>query len=318
MNFKDLEKPNLLYNVIRNIFGVVILMATGPDKNSRFFLRYSTEQLSKFELQHNMLVLTDTETSTRLLNNSHVYWSSRYSKLQPSESIVATKFWDWRFRFYYLKKYYMYKIISMGKSVFQMDTDVIWRHNIIDLFNVLPQYDLILQSDNPFVNAGMMFARGGSDLAKTFLYDLSWRILLFQNHPQIASLIANSNLEPNYGNFDDQTILNDVLISTILNATVFHSTIKYEYKNKYNPTAEEYPSSFSKAFNRDIKKVKEKFNKVKHFTPWDDEYCNFMTWRQIAISPRNILGFSKESAIQHLAGIHGFAAKKKYIQKSIQ
>lgn len=210
MKIRDLEKPNLLNRVLKSITGVVVLMASGPDKNSHFFLNYSMAQLSKFGLNNNAIVLTDTEKSYLILNKSNVYWSSRFVKTKPSESIVASKFWDWRFKFYYLKKYYMWKITSLGRSVFQIDTDVVWRNNVIDLFDSLTQYDLILQSDNPFLNAGMMFARGGSKYVSTFLYDLSWRILLFQNHPQIASVIAGTNSNINYGNFNDQTILNDI------------------------------------------------------------------------------------------------------------
>ena len=46
-------------------------------------------------------------------------------KNRPSESIVNTKFWDWRFRFYYVKKLYNARLVELGFAVLQADTDTV-------------------------------------------------------------------------------------------------------------------------------------------------------------------------------------------------
>tara|TARA_B100000768_G_C11061834_1_gene282794 strand:- start:76 stop:234 length:159 start_codon:yes stop_codon:yes gene_type:complete len=40
----------------------------------------------------------------------------------PGESIVNDKFWDWRFRFYYVKKLYNARLVELGFAVLQVDT----------------------------------------------------------------------------------------------------------------------------------------------------------------------------------------------------
>lgn len=107
----------------------------------------------------------------------------------------------------------------------------------------------------------------------------------------------------------------DVFISTVLNKTVFHSTIKFEYRNKYNSLAKSYPFNFSNEFNKDVKKVWSMLKNKLYSVPWTDKKMNFKVWKFILVAPKSIMGFSKTSAIQHLSGIHGFVAKKKYIEK---
>ena len=44
----------------------------------------------------------------------------------------------------------------------------------------------------------------------------AWRIDLFQNHPEVVPRLVPFATPPFYGNSDDQTIFNDVLISASL------------------------------------------------------------------------------------------------------
>ena len=109
--------------------------------------------------------------------------------VRPSDSISLRKHWDWRFRFYWAKKHYVAELLRLGFSVLQADSDTVWVHDpfpalhqickasnatlvaqvclyalykcFIALANTLahPRPRPRPQMDNPFVNAGLFYAR---------------------------------------------------------------------------------------------------------------------------------------------------------------
>ena len=64
-------------------------------------------------------------------------------KNRPSESIVMTKFWDWRFRFYYVKKLYNARLVELGFAVLQVDTDTVWTHDPFPMLRAMNRSSII-------------------------------------------------------------------------------------------------------------------------------------------------------------------------------
>ena len=64
-------------------------------------------------------------------------------KNRPSESIVNTKFWDWRFRFYYVKKLYNARLVELGFAVLQADTDTVRTQHDSPTRQLLPRLRLL-------------------------------------------------------------------------------------------------------------------------------------------------------------------------------
>ena len=119
-------------------------------------------------------------------------------KNRPSESIVMTKFWDWRFRFYYVKKLYNAaattpnpnpdaaattrpptcsllpatcrlpltrynaRLVELGFAVLQVDTDTVWTHDPFPMLRAMNRSSIICMKDVGLANAGIVYARPGS------------------------------------------------------------------------------------------------------------------------------------------------------------
>ena len=59
---------------------------------------------------------------------------------KPADSITNNKFWDWRFKFYYVKKAYLSRLVAGGFSVIQADTDTVWSHDPFPALRTIPRY----------------------------------------------------------------------------------------------------------------------------------------------------------------------------------
>ena len=74
------------------------------------------------------------------------YWSSRAVANRPSDSLSLMRpngvGWDWRHRFYELKKHYLLELVRLGYGVLQADTDTIWAFDpfpmLLDLRQTYP------------------------------------------------------------------------------------------------------------------------------------------------------------------------------------
>lgn len=155
----------------------------------------------------------------------------------PAQSTSLSKFWDGRFRFYSAKKRYFAELVQSGFTVFQMDSDVIIQRNPWPVFRrVMQKCSLTVQSDGPIANAGMMLARPQSAETLKLLFDVAWRVQLFQHRPSVVKRVATFATPPFYANSDDQTILNDAIISAVTgNRTYLGAQARYEAKNSHNP-----------------------------------------------------------------------------------
>jgi hypothetical protein len=297
-SLRDLEAPYVLRDAaaararaslegdVRNL----IFMASGPDDLSMAMLRNTAGMLHKLRLRSHVMLLVDTLATCERWGDSVIpggcYWSSRSMSNPPSNSTSLQRYWDWRFRLYEPKKFYLAQLVRLGFGVLAADSDVVWSHDPFPLlqrisagglasdgrqrsvqwsaqWSARPNSDearhgvgaggranctLVVQPDYPLANAGLLYARPGPK-TQLVLDELAWRIKLFQRHPEVVPRLVSWARAPYYSNSDDQTLLNDAIVSVATGQRDFHgSTARLEASNRHNdwhgPTWEntaEYP-----------------------------------------------------------------------------
>ena len=135
------------------------------------------------------------------------------------------RFWGWRFKFYYVKKLYIATLVRLGFAVLQADTDTIWSHDPLPVLRSMNATIACGREAAGFCNAGIVYARPGNPSTQVLLDELAWRLQLFQNHPEVIPRLFPWASPPFYSNSDDQTMLNDVLISALLRNRTFLGAI---------------------------------------------------------------------------------------------
>ena len=111
-------------------------------------------------------------------------------RTRPADSLTLRQFWDYRFRFYYIKKNYMARLVEGGYSVLQVDTDTVWMHDPFRVLRRMRSSSIVCMRDVGLANAGIIYARPGSKAAQRLLEEVAWRVQLFQNHPEIVGRIV--------------------------------------------------------------------------------------------------------------------------------
>ena len=315
--------PDAAGNAAPPCRGELVMMATGPDATSIAMTNNSLVSMAALGLRKHVMLLTDSWTTCEILSRppGPCFWSSRMLRTRPADSITLQRFWDYRFRFYYIKKRYMAQLVAGGYAVLQADTDTVWLH---DPFLMLRQMgsSIISMRDVGLANAGVVYARPGSGAAHRLLEEVAWRIQLFQNFPEIVGRIVPFARPPYYANSDDQTLLNDAILSAVIrNRTFVGSTARYEARNKYNPTAPEWSKQPEAALER--AQMRTLWRSQSHGVttiPWDANGARRIRYTtlpigegdSVAFAPRALfahLPFTPTSAIIHLTAARGFGAK---------
>ena len=76
----------------------------------------------------------------------------------------------------------------------------------------------------------------GAGHGTALLEELAWRIKLFQRAPEAVGLVVAFAKPPYYANGDDQTLLNDCIVSFALrNRTFLGATARFEARSRHNP-----------------------------------------------------------------------------------
>ena len=230
--------------------------------------------------------------------------------------------------FYYQKKKYMALLVAGGYSVLQADTDTVWTHDPFRMLRLMRDTSIVCMRDVGLANAGVMYARPGSQAALRLLEEVAWRVQLFQLHPEIVGRIVPFSRPPFYANSDDQTLLNDAILSAVIrNRTFLGSTARYEARNKYNPKAPEWNTQGeSKQLQMQMRKLWQSQRAGNVVCPWDQSGGAGGAPRKryryivlpigeddaVALAPRILfahLPFAPQSAITHLTAARGFGAK---------
>jgi hypothetical protein len=208
--FGDLESPNSLAQAAAGVARTVVptetggvlqrelvMLATAPDQTSIQMTLNAIASLATVGLGPHILLLADSAKTCASFAQP-CYWSSRVLSNAPGpEAVVQIKFWDWRFRYYYVKKAYLSRLIRLGYSVIQADTDSVWEHDPFPMLRLMPS-SIIVMADSDLANAGMVYARPGSSQAVDILDEVAWRIQLLQNYPDMAATIVHYATRPYY------------------------------------------------------------------------------------------------------------------------
>lgn len=259
--YGDLEAPGALLGVARALSRRVgahrelVMMFTGPDRTSVQMTNNSLITLARVGLRQHVLLIADSWTTCETLLAPPCFWSSRVLRNgAPSDSIVMRSFWNgWRFKFYAVKKLYFAALVRGGFSVLQADTDTVWVHDPFPMLRAMTGSSIVAMRDVGLANAGVIYARPGSAVAQRRILDeVAWRVQLFQNYPELVGRLVRFARPPYYSNSDDQTLLNDAIVSAVLSNRTHHvrtflgSTARFEAKNRYNqkaPPWEQQPES---------------------------------------------------------------------------
>eukprot|EP00962_Isochrysis_galbana_P013075 scaffold3739_cov207-Isochrysis_galbana.AAC.1 len=207
--FGDLEAPNALAQAAAGVARTVVstetgvlqrelvMLATAPDQTSIQMTLNAIASLAMVGLDKHVLLLADSATTCASFSQP-CYWSSRVLTNAPGpKAIVQVKFWDWRFRYYYVKKAYLSRLVRLGFSVIQADTDTIWEHDPFPMLRSMSS-SLVVMVDSELANAGLIYTRPGSREAVDILDEVAWRIQLLQNYPEMAGTIVPYAKPPYY------------------------------------------------------------------------------------------------------------------------
>lgn len=337
--FGDLECPYALKNAAANVARTVlnhvtglmmrelVMLASGPDATSIDMIRNTMTSLDAVGLGQHILLITDSADTCEKFDGP-CYWSSRVLHVAPSNSITMQKFWDWRFRFYYVKKAYLSRLVTYGFSVIQADTDTLWNHDPFPVLRSMPSSLIIMRDIGSICNAGLIYARPGSRHTRDIIDEVAWRVQLFQNYPDTVARLVHYAKPPYYANSDDQTILDDVVLSAVLRNRSWLSTFRWEAKNRYKEEGVDWASQ---------PEYKEQKQKMKAFwsmavatqlhVPWINATRRRITYFRWALPPSQdsfsiapdalfaLLPYHPDSAVIHLTAARGFKSKVFVLKK---
>jgi len=205
----DLESPYALKHAAEAVARTVVnddtgltmrelvMLATGPDATSVDMTLNAMASLDTVGLGQHILLLADSAETCGKFHGYPCYWSSRVLRVAPSDSVTMQKFWDWRFRFYYVKKAYLSQLVSYGFSAIQADTDTVWNHDPFPALRSIPS-SLITMADRGICNAGMVYARPGSRQTRDIIDEVAWRVQLFQHYPETVAKLVHYAKPPYY------------------------------------------------------------------------------------------------------------------------
>jgi len=303
----------------------LVMLATAPDQTSIQMTLNAIASLAMVGLDKHVLLLADSATTCASFSQP-CYWSSRVLTNAPGpKAIVQVKFWDWRFRYYYVKKAYLSRLVRLGFSVIQADTDTIWEHDPFPMLRSMSS-SLVVMVDSELANAGLIYTRPGSREAVDILDEVAWRIQLLQNYPEMAGTIVPYAKPPYYANSDDQTILCDVLRSAVLrNRTWLSSTFRYEARSRYKATGPDFQKLPEfKDYQSTRATFTSRGKRVSVVVPWaSGERTDYSHWLlppsndSFAIAPRRLFAlipYSPKNAVTHLTATRGFNAKVDYLK----
>ena len=189
---------------------------------------------------HHILYLSDSAASCASLRMAvpdvACVWSSRIAATRPRNGGLCVQlYWGYAFYFYDLRKYYTARMATeLGVNVLQTDTDVVWLANPYPaLKQVFGGVQIIAMSDRPMINAGVLYVQDvrPGDGASWVLRELSRRIHSFLLRPSTVHEYIPWAQPPYFANVDEQTLMNDVVRSSITNVVSFaQATAGWEVK----------------------------------------------------------------------------------------
>jgi len=172
-----------------------------------------------------------------------VWWPSMFKSPRP-ESLYHTMFGRAALAFFEARKVLLERLVVRHRlNVLHLDADSVWFANPYPLFKTLyADYQLIVQADNPWANAGILYVQNvvPGDAASWVLEELNRRIARFTYHPESVRALPHSGWSrpPHFSNADEQANLNDVLASSLGGAQTFAGGVEFaeaRFKERFAP-----------------------------------------------------------------------------------
>ncbi len=238
----DVAQPGVLRRVVSQVAyqGEIILLCGDGSAYASPTALNTVMQFYALRLRH-VLFVSDSRQSCEALRRGlpslRCVYTSRVPRTKPQNGGGCVKrFWDMRFYFYDVRKHLLMLLaVEHGLNVLQSDTDVSWFANPYPRLKAgeNARAGIIAQWDAPFVNAGVLYVQHvqRDDAAAWVLTELHRRIDEFMHHPEAVPRYVRWALPPYFSNSDEQTLLNDVLISAMTNTSCYiWSTAYFEAK----------------------------------------------------------------------------------------
>lgn len=196
-------------------------------------------QLRALDLDH-VLHLSDSHASCLKLQRYdpaiNCVWTSRIPATRPTPpSGCMRQFYDMRFYFYDVRKTMIASLVSdHGYNVLQSDTDVVWLADpypaLSHLAAAAPGSLLLAQFDLPLLNAGVFYYHGvqPSDGAAWVAREAAKRVHSFMWTPEAVAEHVPWAVPPYFANGDEQTIMNDCVLSATNGEVSYVSTAEWE------------------------------------------------------------------------------------------
>jgi len=201
-------------------------------------------------------------------------------------------------------------------------------HDPFTMLREMTKASLITMRDVGLANAGIIYARPGI-ASYRLLSETAWRIQMMNNWPEVVPrIVPFVKTPPFYANSDDQTLLNDAIVSAIIgNRTFLGSTARYEARNRYNPKGVDWGSvPESKAEGQQMRAFWRAQRAYLTPIPWGDGQAKTKhllfplkgTEDAVVLASRVLfahLPFAPGAAITHLTAARGFNAKVSTLQR---
>ncbi len=161
-----------------------------------------------------------------------VWWPSKLSAKRPA-SLYNTMFNPTALAFFEARKLLLEKLVIAHRlNVLHLDADTVWFANPYPILKTLyKDYPLIIQADNPFVNAGIMYIQNVAPgaAAAWVIEELNRRIDRFTYHPETVTELPNSrwSTPPHFANADEQANLNDIVASGLIGRHTYGNGVEF-------------------------------------------------------------------------------------------
>ena len=166
----DLDLPETLPQAVRASAadGEVMLLCIGGSGSMRagmnLVMNFRTMGL------YHMLILAPERAVcdnlwTALPDLACVWWPSQFGAKPKPKSLYNTMFSKIALAFFETRKVLLERLVLNHKlNVLHLDADTVWFANPYPYFKTLyKDYSLIIQTDNPFVNAGILYVQNAHD-----------------------------------------------------------------------------------------------------------------------------------------------------------
>ena len=233
----DMDDPATLRRAVAAAAadGEVMLLCIGGSGSMRAGMNL-VMNFRTMGLYHMLILATEKDVCKNLWgvlpSLACVWWPSQFSVAKP-KSLYNTMFSNIALAFFETRKVLLERLVLTHQlNVLHLDADTVWFANPYPYFKTLyKDYSLIIQTDNPFANAGILYVQNvrEGDTAAWVLQELNRRIWRFTYRPESVKELPNSgwSTAPHFANADEQANLNDILTSSLIGKQTYAAGVEF-------------------------------------------------------------------------------------------